>query len=114
MKGTMKILTSRGLAWRLYLSGFVRLIVPGAALPAVGWALRLERRQAPPLSTSPAPMIRDPWFDNEGRMPPRPPSPVAPLLGFFLSGLGIVGVGSFLTARWIVRPSRRCRARRAP
>jgi signal transduction histidine kinase len=33
-----------------------------------------------------------------------PPSPMAPLLTFFFSGVVILGIGSFLTARWIVRP----------
>jgi signal transduction histidine kinase len=33
-----------------------------------------------------------------------PPLPIAPLLTFFFSGLVILGIGSFLTARWIVRP----------
>ena len=39
-----------------------------------------------------------------GRIHAERPGPLAPLLTFSISGLLIVGVGAFLTARWIVRP----------
>jgi signal transduction histidine kinase len=88
------------LAWRLYLIGSIQLLVLGAAIAGVGWILRPmfprppHRRAPPPQATIDQPM------------PPPPVRPMfwAPLATFFASGLAIVGVGSFLTARWIVRP----------
>src|SRR5580700_6374932 len=105
----------RKLVWRLYLLGFGQLVVLGAAVAGVGYLLRPAHPPFPPFSDRGdghflPPDLR-PAFDclpgrdlRPGGRPWRPPFPWAPLLTFLAGGLVIVGVGSFLTAQWIVRP----------
>jgi signal transduction histidine kinase len=86
----------RTLAWRLYAVGFVQLVLLAAAVVGVGRILAPEHGPPPGMDGGPP-----------GHAPPPhhgPPGPAGPLLTFFLSGIVIVGVGSVLTARWIVRP----------
>jgi len=77
----MKVPVRDTLAWRLYAIGIVQVILLTAVFAAVG---QLVVGHAPKLST-------------------RPPL-IAPVMTLFLGGLVIVGVGSVLTARWIVSP----------
>ncbi|HEY4016855.1 MAG TPA: HAMP domain-containing sensor histidine kinase [Polyangiaceae bacterium] len=86
----------RTLAWRLYAVGFVQLILLAGAVVGVGHLIAPEHGP-PPMTDGPP--------GGHGTPPHHgPPSPVGPLLTFFLSGIVIVGVGSVLTARWIVSP----------
>ncbi len=96
------------LAWRLYALGLVQLVLLAIAVVGVGWLIhRSPPDDMPPRSHD----AHDAHEMNEPReLGPPPghrherPAAVAPLLTFFLSGLVIVGVGAFLTARWIVVP----------
>lgn len=90
------------LAFRLYALGMAQLALLAAAVAFVGYLIgppHMARRGRPP----PPPELGM-------RGPPEPPppggpaGPWTPLLTFFVSGLVIVGVGSFLTARWILTP----------
>jgi two-component system OmpR family sensor kinase len=94
---------SRGtLVWRLYLIGFVQMVVLAAAMGGVGWVLG---RQGPPARICAAPSPGEPpgsCVPSGALMEPPPLAP--PLLTFFFGGLAIVGVGSLMTARVIVRP----------
>jgi len=93
------------LAWKLYVIGSVQVVLLGAAL--VGVAYLLVHVIGPP------PALRHripagPDLPEGGPFPPpghpRPLMLIPPLLTFLVSGLVIVGIGSFLTARWIVKP----------
>jgi two-component system, OmpR family, sensor kinase len=91
------------LAWNLYVIGFVQLVLLGTAVAEVGFLLGRpgvfpEPVFVPARGQAGAEMC----FPADGF--PYPPSPARPLLSFVLGGLLIVGVGSFLTARWIVGP----------
>jgi two-component system OmpR family sensor kinase len=95
------------LVWTLYVIGSLQIVLLGAAIVGVGYLLLRTRAlpQRPPFS-APGPDLpelsaRRPFFPA-GR--PIPPPLAPPLVTFLLSGLVIVGIGSFLTARWIVRP----------
>lgn len=95
------------LVWTLYVIGSLQIVLLGAAVLGVGYLLM--RTHALPAH---------PPFDAHGSdvanlsaqraFPPpghrRPAILAPPLVTFLLSGLVIVGIGSFLTARWIVRP----------
>jgi two-component system, OmpR family, sensor kinase len=95
------------LVWTLYVIGSLQVVLLGAAVVGVGYLLL--RTHALPVH---------PPFDAHGSdaanlstqrpFPPgghrRPAILAPPLVTFLLSGLVIVGIGSFLTARWIVRP----------
>lgn len=96
------------LAFRLYALGMVQLALLAATVLFVGHLLGPPRPPfaPPPLSDSVRPM---PFSGTEAReappeRPPPLPLPWGPLVTFFLSGLVVVGVGSFLTARWILKP----------
>lgn len=96
------------LVWRLVLIGCVQLIVLGAAVIGVG-VLLVHMQVAPPYSSLSPPHHgldpQGPLLDPQGPLLRRHhPWPVAPLVTFLLSGLVIVGVGAFLTARWLLRP----------
>lgn len=111
------------LAWRLYALGLVQLVLLGGAVIGVGYLLRPARGPEPGMPDDgrarhgfhrgeppPPPPNMPPLVPPLGPPPPGPPGPpgrpgpVAPLLTFFFSGLVILGIGSLLTARWIVRP----------
>lgn len=92
--------------------GLAQLVLLAAAVVGVGWAIH----GTPPEPEGP-PMHED---DRDKRPPPRgsppaglgrPPHEIpfvfGPLITFFISGLVIVGVGAFFTARWIVAPVER-------
>ena len=86
------------LVWQLYIIGFLQVVVLGAAVAGVGWLwFHIQASQEFPSGT-PSPPPRP----MRGHLPRHPPT--APLVIFLASGLLIVGVGSFLTARRIVRP----------
>jgi two-component system OmpR family sensor kinase len=96
------------LVWKLYMIGFTQLVLLGIAVAGAGVLLRPMRvMPRPPSVIAPPP-------EGSGELPvertfgpspvPGPPNPVWPLLVFLVNGLVIVGIGSFLTARWIVRP----------
>jgi two-component system OmpR family sensor kinase len=89
------------LAWRLVLIGFLQLFVLAAAVAGVGYLLRpvhTPHRLPEVWAAHPS----EPWIE---RGPPHPRHPpVAPLATFLVGGLVIVGVGSYLTARWILGP----------
>ncbi|MDP9035990.1 MAG: HAMP domain-containing histidine kinase [Myxococcota bacterium] len=93
----------RKLAWKLNVIGFVQLVLLAAAVAAVGFLLGRS-------GVFPEPVLMPARGQAGAEMCfpagsfPYPPSPVRPLLSFLLSGLVIVGVGSYLTARWIVGP----------
>ena len=96
------------LVWTLYVIGSLQIVLLGAAVVGVGYLLHAHPR------ASPAPAFQRARFRHAGTCPraepsfpraaARPPILAPPLVTFLLSGLVIVGIGSFLTARWIVRP----------
>jgi signal transduction histidine kinase len=91
------------LAWKLYVIGFLQLMLLGAAVAGVGFLLgRWGVFPEPVLVPEDEHAAAEMCFPADSF--PYPPSPARPLLSFLLGGLLIVGVGSFLTARWIVRP----------
>jgi two-component system OmpR family sensor kinase len=111
----------RTLAWRLAVLGLVQLVLLAASVVGVGVLIRHER--APQAHAPPTVTMAPPPPSPEGNDAPPPPDappfpadrapphadavrrpPLSPLVTFFVSGLLIVGAGSFLTARWIVRP----------
>jgi len=90
-----------GLAWRLVLIGFLQLFVLAAAVAGVGYLLRpIHPPHRPPEAWAAHP--NEPWFEHAPTHPRHPP--MAPLATFLVGGLVIVGVGSYLTARWILGP----------
>jgi signal transduction histidine kinase len=94
------------LVWRLYLLGFIQIALLAVAVVGVGY---LIGRPPPPGPHHHPHDLHGPSGPPPGPPPelsPEPgrPSPWPPVLTFLFSGLVIVGVGSFLTARWIVRP----------
>jgi two-component system OmpR family sensor kinase len=94
------------LVWKLYVIGSLQVVLLGAAVVGVGYLLVHLHGLPPPPIRAHGPEVPDLPVSRRFR-PPGPPSPlmlVPPLLTFLLSGLVIVGIGSFLTARWIVRP----------
>ena len=98
------IRSARGkLAWKLYVIGFVQLVLLGAAVAGVGFLLG-RSGVFPERVMVPARAHATDELCSPARSFPHPPSPARPLLSFLLGGLLIVGVGSFLTARWIVGP----------
>jgi signal transduction histidine kinase len=84
----------------LVLLGSIQLVLLAVAVVGVGQLIRHPRPPGAPHHGPPPGAQGQPAPPLE---PPRP-SPWPPLLTFLFSGLVIVGVGSFLTARWIVRP----------
>jgi signal transduction histidine kinase len=107
----MKMRLRGTLVWKLYVIGFVQLLVLGATVVGVGWLLVRQRLPAPgpEVQSEPglsSPMLRPPRHPFAGMRPRpfRPPPPLEPLLVFLVSGFLIVGVGSFLTARWVLSP----------
>jgi signal transduction histidine kinase len=105
----------RTLAFRLAMLGVVQLVLLATAVVGVGFLIEPERHpesfDAPP----PPPPLEP--FGPGGPGEPLPPPPgragakhhgprgaLPPLVTFFVSGLVIVGIGSLLTARWIVGP----------
>jgi signal transduction histidine kinase len=111
----------RTLAWRLYALGLAQLVLLAASVMGVGWLIRGSPPDdpGPPMheraDDGPPPFERSHGPPSD--MPPEPPhgppphhhlpSPLAPLLTFFMSGVVIVGIGAFWTARWIVSPVER-------
>ena len=100
----------RTLAFRLAMLGIVQLILLATAVVGVGFLIEPERHPdsfdrppPPPLDHGPPGQAAPPPLPPEGP-PRRRRGPVAPLVTFFVSGLVIVGIGSLLTARWIVGP----------
>jgi two-component system OmpR family sensor kinase len=90
-----------GLAWKLVLIGFLQLFVLATAVVGVGYLLRPVHVPRHP-SEAWASRPNEPWIE---RGPPHPRHPpMAPLATFLVGGLVIVGVGSYLTARWILGP----------
>lgn len=92
---------SRGtLAFRLYALGMAQLGLLAAAVLFVGHLIGPSHPPGPPPDHPP------PSPGMHAHPPPHhpPPGPSAPLLTFFVSGLVIVGIGAFWTARWIVKP----------
>jgi signal transduction histidine kinase len=89
------------LVWRLYVLGFIQVTLLAVAVVGVGHLIRRPPPGPPPHHLAPGlpPDMHSPPPGDPGR-----PSPWPPVLTFLFSGLVIVGVGSFLTARWIVRP----------
>lgn len=83
--------------------GSVQLVLLAMAVVGVGEIIAPQRLPAHFATRTPPGPPHEPPGPPPGPAPGRP-SPVTPLLTFFFSGLAIVGVGSFLTARWIVRP----------
>jgi signal transduction histidine kinase len=99
----MALAPRRTLAWRLAVLGLVQLVLLAGAVVGVGVLLAPPRGQGPVAAQAPGAPEQPPG----ALAPPRErhrPSPVGPLLTFFLSGVVIVGAGSVLTARWIVEP----------
>jgi two-component system OmpR family sensor kinase len=103
------------LAWRLYALGLVQLVLLAIAVMGVGWLIRRTPPDDAPSPPGPPPYEMPdhrelgpapgpPHGPPHGHPPHERPSAVGPLVTFFLSGLVIVGIGSFLTARWIVVP----------
>jgi two-component system, OmpR family, sensor kinase len=91
------------LAWKLYVIGFVQLVLLGAAVAGVGFLLGRSGMFPEPVLVPARGQAGAEVCFPAGSFP-YPPSPARPLLSFLLGGLLIVGVGSFLTARWIVGP----------
>ncbi len=91
------------LAWRLYVIGFVQLMLLGAAVAGVGFLLGRSGVFPEPVLVPARGHAGAEMCFPAGSFPYHP-SPARPLLSFLLGGLLIVGVGSFLTARWIVGP----------
>ena len=107
------------LAFRLYALALFQLVLLGGAVVGVGFLIEPERPEhdhgAEMAPGPPPPFAHDPGSHGPPHGPPPPggpgggphrgrPSPLRPLLTFFFSGLVILGVGSLLTARWILRP----------
>jgi two-component system, OmpR family, sensor kinase len=116
----------RTLVWRLYGVGLVQLVLLALAVSGVGWLTH----GAPPEEPGLPPMHAHEMDLHDGNGPPPgppglpgPPGPppgdhgppprrgsrpgLGPLVTFFISGVFIVGIGSFWTARWIVVPLER-------
>jgi signal transduction histidine kinase len=109
----------RTLAFRLAMLGLVQLVLLATAVAGVGLLFEPERHPETYEARHPPAFDRAPG-EPDGPPPPPPDGPggppgdpprrrrphglVPPLVTFFVSGLIIVGIGSFLTARWIVRP----------
>ncbi|HEX3771018.1 MAG TPA: HAMP domain-containing sensor histidine kinase [Polyangiaceae bacterium] len=95
----------RKLAWKLYAVALVQLVLLTGVFMGVG---RLVMGPPPDDSTAanadPPPPSDRPRL---GRTPPRPHPPISAATTIFLGGLLILGIGSLLTARWIVRPLER-------
>ncbi|HTQ42584.1 MAG TPA: HAMP domain-containing sensor histidine kinase [Polyangiaceae bacterium] len=89
------------LVWRLYLLGFIQIALLAVAVVGVGHLIGRPPPPGPPPHMGPPPDVGPPHASPPG---PSRPSPWPPVLTFLFSGLVIVGVGAFLTARWIVRP----------
>jgi signal transduction histidine kinase len=98
------------LVWKLYLLGFAQLVVLGTTVVGVGYLLHgappAELPGPPPAGPQGAPPPPGPPPPDRGphRGGRGGPTPVAPLLTFLVSGLAIVGAGSYFTARWIAGP----------
>jgi two-component system OmpR family sensor kinase len=103
------------LVWRLYALGLMQLVLLAAAVVLVGYLLREvlhagpdEQRSPRPASASPPGERREPPARERApdRPGPRhgPPGPWGPLLTFFASGGLIVGVGAWLSWRWMAQP----------
>jgi two-component system, OmpR family, sensor kinase len=108
------------LVWRLYALGLVQLVLLAAAVALVGYLLREVLHTeptdpGPPRSVAAAPAHppNRPWTEpgagrERGALGPGPrrgPPPAwAPLLTFFASGILIVGVGAWLSWRWMAQP----------
>ena len=104
----MKIGARRGsLAWKLYGVGLVQLALLVGVYVGVGRLVHAPPPDRPPPG---APEPPPPGADE--RPPPfaddRPPRHFPPVISgvetLFLGGIVILGLGSLLTARWIVRP----------
>lgn len=104
------------LAWRLYGLGLLQLallagVFMGVGRLVVGAPPEEPTRQAMPAPGMPPPPGAPPEVGPPAGPLPLPPpwhrSPrLTPVETLFLGGIVIVGIGSLLTARWIVRPLR--------
>jgi len=94
--------------------GVVQLVLLATAVVGVGFLIEPERH--PESFDAPTPPPLEPFGPGGPGAPPPPPpgdhpgrhhgprGALPPLVTFFVSGLVIVGIGSLLTARWIVGP----------
>ncbi|HEY2514404.1 MAG TPA: HAMP domain-containing sensor histidine kinase [Polyangiaceae bacterium] len=108
------------LAFRLYALALFQLVLLGGAVVGVGFLIEPARPEhGAEMAPGPPPPAFEPGSGPHGppHGPPPPgpgadrgglrrghPGPLRPLLTFFFSGLIILGIGSVLTARWILRP----------